>query len=114
MKSILRTGNEVNDNGNVKWDEDSLLITEAQKNSTMKITEPKTPYIHYDHEKDIIKGHTAEIPPLELSQAMDQIELERKTGNRAVNDDAAKDVWDKEEEEEEIEKTKGNHFIGTV
>ncbi|CAO3570315.1 unnamed protein product [Mortierella alpina] len=36
----------------LKWDEENLIITEAQKDSTMKIDEPKTPYVHYDHELD--------------------------------------------------------------
>ncbi|KAF9085167.1 hypothetical protein BGX29_002127 [Mortierella sp. GBA35] len=36
----------------LKWDEENLTITEAQKDSTMKIDEPKTPYVHYDHELD--------------------------------------------------------------
>lgn len=31
-----------------------MTITEAQKDSTMKIDEPKTPYVHYDHELDKI------------------------------------------------------------
>ncbi|KAG0252865.1 hypothetical protein BG011_006698 [Mortierella polycephala] len=38
----------------LKWDEENLIITEAQKDSTMKIDEPKTPYVHYDHELDKI------------------------------------------------------------
>jgi hypothetical protein len=36
----------------LKWDEENLTITEAQKDSTMKINEPKTPYVHYDHDLD--------------------------------------------------------------
>ncbi|KAF9562207.1 hypothetical protein EC968_005365 [Mortierella alpina] len=36
----------------LKWDEENLIITEAQKDSTMKIDEPKTPYVHYDHALD--------------------------------------------------------------
>ncbi|KAF9356156.1 hypothetical protein BGX26_005667 [Mortierella sp. AD094] len=36
----------------LKWDEENLTITEAQKDSTMKIDEPKTPYVYYDHELD--------------------------------------------------------------
>ncbi|KAK3832781.1 MAG: hypothetical protein J3R72DRAFT_527316 [Linnemannia gamsii] len=36
----------------LKWDEENLIITEAQKDSTMKIDEPKTPFVHYDHELD--------------------------------------------------------------
>ncbi|KAI1316692.1 hypothetical protein EDD11_009581 [Mortierella claussenii] len=36
----------------LKWDEENLIITEAQKDSTMKIDEPKTPFVHYNHELD--------------------------------------------------------------
>ncbi|CAJ0755442.1 5_t:CDS:2 [Entrophospora sp. SA101] len=36
------------------WDEDNIQLTEGQKDSTMKITEPKTPYIHYNQETDEI------------------------------------------------------------
>ncbi|KAF9111986.1 hypothetical protein BGX27_004167 [Mortierella sp. AM989] len=36
----------------LKWDEENLTITEAQKDSTMKIDEPKTPYVYYDHDLD--------------------------------------------------------------
>lgn len=36
----------------LKWDEANLIITEAQKDSTMKIDEPKTPYVHYNYELD--------------------------------------------------------------
>ncbi|KAG0320362.1 hypothetical protein BGZ99_004554 [Dissophora globulifera] len=36
----------------LKWDEENLIITEAQKDSTMKIDEPKTPYVRYDADLD--------------------------------------------------------------
>ncbi|ORY79068.1 hypothetical protein BCR37DRAFT_382052 [Protomyces lactucae-debilis] len=37
----------------LKWDEANLYLTEQEKNSTMKITEPKTPYApHYDPAQD--------------------------------------------------------------
>lgn len=36
----------------LKWDEANLEYNEGQKDSTMKIDEPKTPYIRYDPEKD--------------------------------------------------------------
>ncbi|KAG0267960.1 hypothetical protein DFQ27_007831 [Actinomortierella ambigua] len=36
----------------LKWDEENLTITEAQKDSTMKIDEPKTPFVYYDHAQD--------------------------------------------------------------
>ncbi|KAJ1971767.1 hypothetical protein H4R35_005070 [Dimargaris xerosporica] len=37
----------------LKWDEDSLMLTEAQKDSKMKITEPKTPFVHYNIEDEM-------------------------------------------------------------
>lgn len=37
----------------MKWDEANLYLTEQEKNSTMKIDEPKTPYAkHYDPAED--------------------------------------------------------------
>lgn len=36
----------------LKWDEANLELNEEQKDSTMKIDEPKTPYIRYDPETD--------------------------------------------------------------
>ncbi|KAG5461490.1 MAG: hypothetical protein BJ554DRAFT_6308 [Olpidium bornovanus] len=38
----------------LKWDEDNLLLTEAQKAATMKIDEPKTPYVRYNADTDEI------------------------------------------------------------
>ncbi|KAI8821950.1 hypothetical protein BJ741DRAFT_636362 [Chytriomyces cf. hyalinus JEL632] len=57
----------------LKWDEDNLMMTEAQKDSTMKIDEPKTPYIHYNALTDEIVGHSGAIPPMELSSALDDV-----------------------------------------
>ncbi|KAG0222552.1 hypothetical protein BGW41_005942 [Actinomortierella wolfii] len=36
----------------LKWDEENLNLTESQKDSTMKIDEPKTPFVYYDHAQD--------------------------------------------------------------
>ncbi|KAI9313830.1 hypothetical protein BX666DRAFT_1973994 [Dichotomocladium elegans] len=36
----------------LKWDEANLEMNEEQKDATMKIDEPKTPYIRYDPETD--------------------------------------------------------------
>lgn len=37
----------------LKWDEANLYLTEQERSSTMKITEPKTPYAkHYDPSED--------------------------------------------------------------
>jgi protein phosphatase inhibitor 2 len=38
------------------WDEANLLETEIQKDSLMKITEPKTPYVRYNAETDEVEG----------------------------------------------------------
>ncbi|KAF9006667.1 hypothetical protein BDQ17DRAFT_1540448 [Cyathus striatus] len=48
----------------LQWDEENIALTEIQKDSLMKITEPKTPYVRYDAETDTIEG---EIPNLDLS-----------------------------------------------
>ncbi|KAJ3551727.1 hypothetical protein NM688_g4540 [Phlebia brevispora] len=58
----------------LQWDEENLALTEAQKDSQMKITEPKTPYVRYNAETDTIEGATQlsptgiqNIPSLDLS-----------------------------------------------
>lgn len=38
------------------WDEANLAETEIGKDSLMKIDEPKTPYVRYDAEKDLVLG----------------------------------------------------------
>jgi len=47
----------------LQWDEENLALTELQKDSQMKITEPKTPYVRYNAELDEVEG---EIPTFEL------------------------------------------------
>jgi len=47
------------------WDEANLLATEVQKDSLMKITEPKTPFVRYNAELDTVEG-MSEIPPFSL------------------------------------------------
>ena len=46
----------------LQWDEENLALTELQKDSLMKITEPKTPYVRYDAETDTIDGGTPSPP----------------------------------------------------
>ncbi|OJT12558.1 hypothetical protein TRAPUB_10882 [Trametes pubescens] len=48
----------------LQWDEENLALTEAQKDSQMKITEPKTPYVRYNAETDTVEG---DIPNLDLN-----------------------------------------------
>jgi len=47
----------------LQWDEANLALTELQKDSQMKITEPKTPYVRYNAELDEVEG---EIPVFDL------------------------------------------------
>jgi len=47
----------------LQWDEENLALTEIQKDSLMKITEPKTPYVRYNAETDEVEG---DIPSLDL------------------------------------------------
>ncbi|KAG0702409.1 hypothetical protein DFH29DRAFT_999358 [Suillus ampliporus] len=49
----------------LQWDEENLALTEIQKDSLMKITEPKTPYVRYNAETDQIEG---DIPCLDLGR----------------------------------------------
>ncbi|KAM6496127.1 hypothetical protein JOM56_008833 [Amanita muscaria] len=52
-------------NHSLQWDEENLALTEIQKDSLMKITEPKTPFVRYNAETDTIEG---EIPNLDLGR----------------------------------------------
>ncbi|QRW16089.1 hypothetical protein RhiXN_04090 [Rhizoctonia solani] len=47
------------------WDEENLALTEIQKDSLMKITEPKTPYVRYNAETDEVEGFS-NIPAFNL------------------------------------------------
>jgi len=51
--------------GHLQWDEENIAATEIQKDSLMKITEPKTPYVRYNAETDTIEG---DIPALDLGR----------------------------------------------
>ena len=51
----------------LQWDEENLALTEAQKDSQMKITEPKTPYVRYDPETDTGEGGMFIIAPPKLT-----------------------------------------------
>ncbi|KND91852.1 hypothetical protein TOPH_03320 [Tolypocladium ophioglossoides CBS 100239] len=50
----------------LKWDEANLYLTEQERTSTMKITEPKTPYAkHYDPAEDPSDDEGGHMDPLE-------------------------------------------------
>ncbi|KAJ7223944.1 hypothetical protein C8J57DRAFT_1391036 [Mycena rebaudengoi] len=65
-KGILKNTPQTPGGGghSLQWDEENLALTEIQKDSLMKITEPKTPYVRYNAETDTVEG---EIPNLDLN-----------------------------------------------
>ncbi|KAJ7498488.1 hypothetical protein FB451DRAFT_1072191 [Mycena latifolia] len=65
-KGILKNTPQAPGTGghSLQWDEENLALTEIQKDSLMKITEPKTPYVRYNAETDTVEG---EIPNLDLN-----------------------------------------------
>ncbi|KAG0211881.1 hypothetical protein B0O80DRAFT_449327 [Mortierella sp. GBAus27b] len=74
----------------LKWDEDNLATTEAQKDSTMKIDEPKTPYVHYNPELDGVMD-------MDESFSLDD---SKNQGPSVMNEDED-DAEDQDEEEPE-------------
>ncbi|KAI8823079.1 uncharacterized protein EV422DRAFT_391237 [Fimicolochytrium jonesii] len=79
LRGILKhSAEDVGAPRGIKWDEDNLQMTEAAKSATMKITEPKTPYIRYDSASDMVLGSTAAVPPMELTDALVDVEKERE------------------------------------
>ncbi|KAF9151566.1 hypothetical protein BG015_006510 [Linnemannia schmuckeri] len=104
----------------LKWDEENLIITEAQKDSTMKIDEPKTPYVHYDHELDKVidlddsfsldgkkkkHAHTPSVPP--HMEGLKIEEGDEEDGDN--NDEEGPDEWDSEEDDDEPPSKKIDH-----
>ena len=66
-KGILKNNSSnLKEDHNLTWDENNLALTESQKDSTMKVTEPKTPYVRYNHETDTVENMN-EIPDLNLN-----------------------------------------------
>ncbi|KAJ1720445.1 hypothetical protein LPJ53_004935 [Coemansia erecta] len=52
-KGILkRPSDSPEKTSHLRWDEDNIRITEAQKDAKMKVDEPKTPYIRYNPDLD--------------------------------------------------------------
>ncbi|KAM0756517.1 hypothetical protein T439DRAFT_321230 [Meredithblackwellia eburnea MCA 4105] len=51
-KSILKNSSTPRTHPGVVWDEQNLAINDLAKDSTMKIDEPKTPWVNYNPETD--------------------------------------------------------------
>ncbi|KAF9137789.1 hypothetical protein BGX30_009900 [Mortierella sp. GBA39] len=99
----------------LKWDEENLTITEAQKDSTMKIDEPKTPYVHYDHELDKVidfdddsfsldgkkKKHAALAHTPPVPSYMEGLKGEGEDEDGDNDDEEDPDEWDSEEDDDD-------------
>jgi len=64
----------------VRWDEVNLNLNEVNRDSTMKITEPKTPYVRYNPETDEVMD-LDKIPGLALGQTDRAAEEEEEDGD---------------------------------
>ena len=61
--SSASTGAGGTHHAGLAWDEANLSLNDLQKDSTMKITEPKTPYVRYNPETDEVMDLDRECPP---------------------------------------------------
>ncbi|KAG0284553.1 hypothetical protein BGZ96_011080 [Linnemannia gamsii] len=106
----------------LKWDEENLTITEAQKDSTMKIDEPKTPYVHYDHELDKVielddsfqldgqkKKHPALAHTPPVPSYMEGLKGEDEEDEEGEEEDDEEDEWDSEDDDDEPPSKKIDH-----
>jgi hypothetical protein len=74
----------------IKWDEDNLHLTSIDRGTRTKITEPKTPYLHYDHESDRYLDHRstedmAHLPELNLEAVNQKLEEAQEKYGRRVS-----------------------------
>lgn len=64
----------------LKWDEANLYLTEQEKNSTMKIDEPKTPYAkQYDPTEDEEELHAIDTDEI----MVDELEMDKARSGRS-------------------------------
>ncbi|KAI0468080.1 hypothetical protein F4859DRAFT_224148 [Xylaria cf. heliscus] len=90
----------------LQWDEANLYLTEQERTSTMKITEPKTPYArHYEpsEDEDDEMADGDQIPGFSLGEPEEEVPesefaLGRKPTKVHVNDDDATPNHDAENE----------------
>ncbi|SAM07426.1 hypothetical protein [Absidia glauca] len=139
IKGILKNrteGNNMEKDSHLKWDEDNIMLTEQQKDSTMKVDEPKTPYIRYDAATDQVLnlpddlGYRAKLGPEDIDDfALDgghesdrsSVSSGKKTRQVSISDDEWADSGDEEEDEqakqrhEDFAKKRAMHYnMGNV
>jgi protein phosphatase inhibitor 2 len=73
------------------WDEPTIAQHDLERGGRMKISEPKTPFIHYSIETDTLHGTSIDPPPMVLVEAVEKINI------ASPNDPAD---WSSEDEKE--------------
>ncbi|KAI9485208.1 MAG: hypothetical protein EXX96DRAFT_544268 [Benjaminiella poitrasii] len=130
-KGILKKNRNINEPTRLRWDEANIELTEAQKDSTMKVNEPKTPYVRYNAETDQVLN-LEEIPDIPYGAGSARAEPEEFMLDGGVESDKSSvtsngeksrrrvsvsdDDWEmdednKTEEEEEEEKKRHEEFL---
>ncbi|KAK4519564.1 uncharacterized protein ATC70_009800 [Mucor velutinosus] len=130
-KGILKKHKNPNELTRLRWDEANLELTESQKDSTMKVDEPKTPYVRYDAESDQVLN-LDQIPEIPYGAGSARAEPEEFMLDGGMESDKSSvassgeksrrrvsvsdDDWDmdeneKTEEEEEEAKKKHEEFL---
>ena len=112
MKSILKKDEEKEDKNTahvrkLQWDEENLRVSEEQKTAMMKITEPDTPYIHYNMNED--PEVMAEIGGFDLGGMSSDSSVTESLSS--VSKDSLKE-WDTSEEEgsDAFERMRRQHY----
>ncbi|KAG2210925.1 hypothetical protein INT47_000082 [Mucor saturninus] len=125
-KGILKKNKNPTDATRLRWDEANLELTESQKDSTMKVDEPKTPYVRYDADTDQVLN-LDDIPEIAYGVGSSRAEpeeftldggLESDKGSVTSNNTSDKsrrrvsvsdDDWEMEEPQEEDEEAEQRH-----
>ncbi|KAJ2745727.1 hypothetical protein GGI20_001951 [Coemansia sp. BCRC 34301] len=97
-KSILKRPSDTPEKGtHLRWDEENLRVTEAQKDAKMKVDEPPTPYIRYNPEldADLQEMEDLKLAP-EISSRSSSVASSPKRAQIVAPED-----WISESEEEE-------------
>ncbi|KAJ2556804.1 hypothetical protein EV175_001756 [Coemansia sp. RSA 1933] len=112
-KGILKKSSDFPDKAtHLRWDEDNLRITEAQKDAKMKVDEPKTPYIRYNpdlDEEDIDEMEDLKLAPDASSSIPSSTASSPKRAHIVAPADWASSE-DDEEGETEADKEKHERF----
>ncbi|KAI9593730.1 hypothetical protein BDF19DRAFT_447703 [Syncephalis fuscata] len=104
----------------LKWDEESLLVTEAMRGTAkMKIDEPKTPYVYYDPTKDKelqedTDAAMDDMPPLELTEPAKEemvVAMEESEDDWHSDEELNKPMTEEEQEHHhEFEQKRSEHY----